>query len=978
MYFRIIILFLAYILLGFALTEGLRCLTCENADSIEECDRLGNITLCDENQDSCEMVVRYNGGWQLSSQIKVFKFCKQSHACAQNQLQNSKEAWAMTQCNPKYPDTVCRCCCEGDECNRGDLKCLTMEEPPTCFPSLPQPENGKIHCSDGSNVGSVCTSECKRGYYISGSSVSKCQDNKRWTYAPATCESSICPDLKLIQHGNYICSNEKYVGSICSFSCKSGYRLVGPELSICQAAESGGDEGIWTTGGQYCERKRCDNQLSAPKYGNITCSDEDFVDSNCIFTCGDEYELVGPTEVLCVEGSMYSNPHWDYEAPSCKRKECRNSPRFPSNGYMVCTDGKFMNSICEFFCDENFYLMGPVITVCTNIQYSELTGEKTTKKYPSWSEKTPACKRKYCKSLPKPPPNGGTYCNDGHYLGSVCSFSCDESYYLIGAGSSTCIEGKSDDMPHWDEETPECKRKRCGNPPDAPLNGELKCSEKDFLGSVCEFTCEKDYHRNGNQLTICSEDGNGKLSWDRAAPECIRKECSSNPKAPTNGFVICSDMKFLGSVCQFSCGHAYDIVGSEISTCMEEYETHLLKWDNEYPECIRKECSYMPKIPAHGSMSCSDKKFYGSVCTFTCYDDYKRIGPSYIMCELSEEVNPKPKWDFESPYCEKKKCDAIQIPDNGFIDCTDDKYIGSKCVYGCEETHTLVGDTQTICEEDSNGYMKWKNQAPVCELITCPVLRNLKFGEVNCTDGHNVNSECKFQCTGDGYSLYPGRRDSIKCKYDTMWSAKPPCCARSCPPYALMDLIVILDSSSSIGASSWKVMLKFVNSIFDLFIVQPDAMNFGVVRYNRKVDTKTRINLNECPGNVTMLKHLVSKLPYNGQGTWTGQAISYVHEHMLKPEYGNRKNAPDVVLVITDGRSQDSVKMPAEELRKSGVLTFALGITPGNGNLDYDQLMDIAGSESRLSLAEYGFGTLTPEFAREISRTICGDPCEHQ
>ena len=48
--------------------------------------------------------------------------------------------------------------------------------------------------------------------------------------------------------------------------------------------------------------------------------------------------------------------------------------------------------------------------------------------------------------------------------------------------------------------------------------------------------------------------------------------------------------------------------------------------------------------------------------------------------------------------------------------------------------------------------------------------------------------------------------------------------------------------------------------------------------------------------------------------------MTYALERMLKPEYGNRKFAPDVVIVITDGRSQDDVHEPAEKLRKHGVL----------------------------------------------------------
>ena len=91
--------------------------------------------------------------------------------------------------------------------------------------------------------------------------------------------------------------------------------------------------------------------------------------------------------------------------------------------------------------------------------------------------------------------------------------------------------------------------------------------------------------------------------------------------------------------------------------------------------------------------------------------------------------------------------------------------------------------------------------------------------------------------------------------------------------------------------------------------------------------------------------------------TRTGRALQLLIDSSLHK--GNRPDFPDILIVITDGRSSDEPKKAAEELRRSvcissltgvplpilqGVKTFALGITTA---VERDQLLDIAGDESR-------------------------------
>ena len=54
-----------------------------------------------------------------------------------------------------------------------------------------------------------------------------------------------------------------------------------------------------------------------------------------------------------------------------------------------------------------------------------------------------------------------------------------------------------------------------------------------------------------------------------------------------------------------------------------------------------------------------------------------------------------------------------------------------------------------------------------------------------------------------------------------------------CPPYATIDLILIFDSSSSVGAKNWKKLIKFGGNIVGTFNVARKALRVGAFRYNK-------------------------------------------------------------------------------------------------------------------------------------------------
>uniref|UniRef100_H2Y974 Uncharacterized protein n=1 Tax=Ciona savignyi TaxID=51511 RepID=H2Y974_CIOSA len=151
------------------------------------------------------------------------------------------------------------------------------------------------------------------------------------------------------------------------------------------------------------------------------------------------------------------------------------------------------------------------------------------------------------------------------------------------------------------------------------------------------------------------------------------------------------------------------------------------------------------------------------------------------------------------------------------------------------------------------------------------------------------------------------------------------------------DVAIVVDSSSSVKFNNFQKMKSFTNSLFQSFKLGEDRVHAALVRYNRRVDERFGFADTNTKAEV---QDAVDAMPYRGGGTKTGQAIQHVIDNTMKTANGARADAQKIVIVITDGRSQDDVLTPSIALRDSGAITFGIGI--GAGVLE-NQIQEIAG-----------------------------------
>ncbi|XP_076811797.1 uncharacterized protein LOC143458809 [Clavelina lepadiformis] len=671
----------------------------------------------------------------------------------------------------------------------GTTDMTTMQGFP-CDDELTDPEFGSVDCSFGAYQGSECHFSCDHGYKLAADAqdTSICLRNRQFSAPSPTCEKIVCnPPLTSHENGEVQCTNSNGLDSNCIFKCDTGYALeTGYKQSICL------ENGNWDP---YPPPK-C-NQIICPKLaevtnGNVNCSQSNIYGSKCIFSCSEGYERIGAKAVACVGSGT-----WNDTKPICQKIQCPALNTL-ANGKTTCSAGQYYMSSCRYACDEGYTMVGSGSTLCN--------ADGT------WSSTPPTCERKTCNKLVTPD-HGSLSCSDGKFYSSKCQFGCNPGYRIEGESSLTCTaEG-------WNHGSPECIRITCSHLL-SPVNGQVSCSDEDFFGSKCTFSCQIGYEVEGSKVVQCGERG-----WNDSSPTCPRVHCpmftkprhgqvtcypapgneygnacfftcdegytKSIPNSPPvvcsasgtwsgpeqtckriqcrrltslrKGTVTCSDGNNYKSNCTFKCNKGFNHYGATETTC------GVNGWDAEKPTCDRLVCNPRLNAPENGQISCTTKGLL--TCSFTCNKGFQLTGNDMSECQSDET------WSVsEIPVCEKISCPKAVGPNHGSVKCTDKNLFNSECNYTCDRGFTRVGDQLSHCTDDGT----WDNKAPTCTRISCHDLSPPTNGLIDCADDSFYGSTCSFSCD-EGYALI-GAKSAI-CQLNSTWSKRLPYCERiTCSP----------------------------------------------------------------------------------------------------------------------------------------------------------------------------------------------------
>ncbi|XP_012938709.1 uncharacterized protein LOC101849054 [Aplysia californica] len=173
---------------------------------------------------------------------------------------------------------------------------------------------------------------------------------------------------------------------------------------------------------------------------------------------------------------------------------------------------------------------------------------------------------------------------------------------------------------------------------------------------------------------------------------------------------------------------------------------------------------------------------------------------------------------------------------------------------------------------------------------------------------------------------------------------------RACTPLA--DIILVMDSSGSINnddSGNYDRQLDFAANLTKNFDLGPDDVRFGGVIFS---DTTEKLFDLKDYSDHNSLSKAIKAARYIKRTTRTDLALNLVNNGMFDTAHGGRDNAQKIVIVMTDGQSDNmqSTKDAAQKLKDAGVTIIAIGIAGANAQ----ELENIAsGSENVIQVSDF-------------------------
>ncbi|XP_028296318.1 collagen alpha-1(XII) chain isoform X2 [Gouania willdenowi] len=144
-----------------------------------------------------------------------------------------------------------------------------------------------------------------------------------------------------------------------------------------------------------------------------------------------------------------------------------------------------------------------------------------------------------------------------------------------------------------------------------------------------------------------------------------------------------------------------------------------------------------------------------------------------------------------------------------------------------------------------------------------------------------------------------------------------------CSATSVADVLFLIDGSWTVGRPNFRYIRSLVSAVSAALSIGADRSRVGVVQYGD--DARHEFRLNQHMTRPSLIR-AINSLPYKGGNTHTGLALDFVLKNGFTEASGARNGFPKVLLVVTDGRSEDSVQIPARQLRNRGVEIFVVGV----------------------------------------------------
>ena len=180
---------------------------------------------------------------------------------------------------------------------------------------------------------------------------------------------------------------------------------------------------------------------------------------------------------------------------------------------------------------------------------------------------------------------------------------------------------------------------------------------------------------------------------------------------------------------------------------------------------------------------------------------------------------------------------------------------------------------------------------------------------------------------------------------------------------AKRDIVFLLDGSDG-TRNGFPAMRDFVERVVEKLNVGENKDRVSVVQYS--TDAEVHFYLNTYTTREDIVDSVRGLRYRGGRPLNTGAALQYVRENVFTSSSGSRRQegVPQMLILLTGGRSDDNVDTPASALKQQGV--FVIGI--GTSSSDIRELKTISYDPSlALSVSEF---TELPSVQEQLSSVM--------
>ncbi|XP_008584327.1 PREDICTED: collagen alpha-3(VI) chain [Galeopterus variegatus] len=190
------------------------------------------------------------------------------------------------------------------------------------------------------------------------------------------------------------------------------------------------------------------------------------------------------------------------------------------------------------------------------------------------------------------------------------------------------------------------------------------------------------------------------------------------------------------------------------------------------------------------------------------------------------------------------------------------------------------------------------------------------------------------------------------------------------------DIVFLVDGSSALGLENFVAIREFIARVIQRLEIGQDLVQVAVAQYADTV--KPEFYFNSYSNKKEVITAVRRMKPLDRSGLYTGSALDFVRNNLFTSSAGYRaaEGVPKLLVLITGGKSLDEISQPAQELKRSSIMAFAMGSKAA----DPAELSEIAFDSSLVFVpADFQTASLQGVLPSVLAplRTLSGTPEVH-